>query len=107
MVSGLVVPVVVQIRPTLWGLGAAGLTDEVEQVDIGQETRRRGGDPVRCKTSSAGLQACVAERVPNLHHLRKRKSVCYVLRVLKFLCPRAFQARILEWVAVSSSGGSS
>ena len=30
MASGLVVPVVVQTRPTAWGLGAAGLSDEVE-----------------------------------------------------------------------------
>ena len=33
---------VVQTRPTAWGLGAAGLSDEVEQVDIGQETRGEG-----------------------------------------------------------------
>ena len=40
MVSGLVVPVVVQIRPTLWGLGAAGLTDEAGGHWTGDQKER-------------------------------------------------------------------
>ena len=103
MASGLVVPVVVQKDPHRGVLVQLGSLTELSKWTQDRRPEGEGatqGD-VRLLSRVAGLYG---RGVLNLHHLRKRESVRCVFRVLKVLCPRAFQESIPEWVAASSPG---